>query len=160
MSCTSARVWHTQPWPDSPIDTIPMAPIATDETSMSSKIRFGLLPPSSSDTRTMPSAAACIIRVPTARDPVKVILSTPGWVMSASPVGSGGPVTRLRTPGGRPASSHSSAMRIEVSEAYSLGLSTTVQPAARAGASFWANNITGAFQGMTAATTPTGSLSV
>ncbi len=108
----------------------------------------------------MPTAAACIIRVPTARDPVNVILSMPGWVMSASPVGSGGPVTRFSTPAGTPASMHSSVMRIEVSDAYSLGFSTTVHPAARAGATFWAKSITGAFHGMTAATTPTGSLSV
>ena len=100
------------------------------------------------------------MRVPTARDPVNVIFSMPGWVMSASPVGSGGPVTRLSTPSGSPASWHSWAMRMEVSEANSLGLSTTVQPAARAGATFWANSITGAFHGITAATTPTGSLSV
>ena len=47
-----------------------------------------------------------------------------------------------------------------MSEANSLGLSTTVHPAARAGASFWAKSMTGAFHGITAATTPTGSFSV
>ena len=41
--------------------------------------------------------------------------------------------------------------------AYSEGLSTTVHPAASAGATFWANSMSGAFQGITAATTPTGS---
>jgi hypothetical protein len=33
----------------------------------------------------------------------------------------------------------------------------TVHPVARAGATFWANSIMGAFHGMMAATTPTGS---
>ena len=78
-----------------------MAAVATVATSTSSNTMLGLLPPSSSETRTMPSAAACIMRLPTGRDPVKVILSMPGWVMRASPVGSGVPVTRLSTPGGQ-----------------------------------------------------------
>ena len=63
----------------------------------------------------------------------------------------------MKTPGGTPASSISSVSRIEVSTANSEGLSTTVQPVARAGATFWAKSIIGAFHGMTAATTPTGS---
>jgi len=137
-----------------------MAAMATASTSTSSKMMFGLLPPNSSDTATMPSAAACIMRVPTAREPVNVILSMPGWVMSASPVGSGVPVTRLSTPGGSPASWASSHRRIDVSDECSLGLRTTVQPAARAGATFWAKSMIGAFHGITAATTPTGSFSV
>jgi hypothetical protein len=37
------------------------------------------------------------------------------------------------------------------------GLTTAVQPAARAGASFHADSMTGEFQGTMAATTPTGS---
>jgi len=45
----------------------------------------------------------------------------------------------------------------DVSTANSEGLTTTVQPVARAGATFWANSIIGAFHGMMAATTPTGS---
>ena len=50
--------------------------------------------------------------------------------------------------------------RIDASDAYSDGFSTTVQPAASAGATFWANSMSGAFHGMIAATTPTGSRSV
>ena len=77
--------------------------------------------------------------------------------MSASPVGLPGPGTRLNTPGGKPASSMSAVSFNEVSTAYSEGLTTTVHPVARAGATFWANSIMGAFHGMMAATTPTGS---
>ena len=49
---------------------------------------------------------------------------------------------------------------MDVSDANSEGLSTTVHPAASAGATFWAKSMSGAFQGMIAATTPTGSRSV
>ena len=44
--------------------------------------------------------------------------------------------------------------------AYSDGLATIVQPAARAGATFCADSSSGAFHGITAPTTPTGSRSV
>ena len=40
---------------------------------------------------------------------------------------------------------------------WSLGLTTTVQPAASAGASFQVSSSSGEFHGTTAATTPTGS---
>jgi hypothetical protein len=45
----------------------------------------------------------------------------------------------------------------ELSGASGGGLSTTVQPAASAGAVFHAASVTGAFHGVIAATTPTGS---
>src|SRR5207248_131108 len=91
---------------------------------------------------------------------VNVILATIAWVISASPVDGPSPGTRLKTPGGKPTSSRSSVIRMTASDAYSDGFMTTVQPVARAGAAFWANRKTGAFQGMIAATTPTGSRSV
>jgi len=94
---------------------------------------------------------------PTLGLPVNVTLSIPGWVTSACPV-SAPPVTRLNTPGGNPISLISSDKRIADKLANSDGFITTVQPAARAGATFIAYIITGAFQGMIAATTPTGSL--
>ncbi len=47
-----------------------------------------------------------------------------------------------------------------MSDAYSDGLRTTVHPAASAGATFCANSMSGAFHGMIAATTPTGSRNV
>ncbi len=52
----------------------------------------------------------------------------------ASPTTGPVPVTRLNTPGGRPTESMTSARMKASSGATSDGLSTTVQPAARAGA--------------------------
>ena len=66
----------------------------------------------------------------------------------------------LITPGGKPASRASSPSRNADSGVCSAGLSTTVQPAASAGASFHDASISGTFQGMMAPTTPTGSLTV
>ena len=98
---------------------------------------------------------------PTARLPVKDSLSSIEWLISACPVGSPGPVITLSTPSGRPDSSAiSRASRSTANVAYSDGLSTIVQPAASAGATFWANSASGAFHGITAPTTPTGSRSV
>ena len=115
--------------------TIPNAVIAArSRLGASANTRFGLLPPSSSETRVIRSALADTIREPTTRLPVNEILSMPGWVISASPVGSPGPSTRLKTPGGTPASSSSAVSRIAVRLANSLGFSTIVQPAASAGA--------------------------
>jgi hypothetical protein len=60
------------------------------------------------------------------------------------------------TPGGRPASWHSSAKRSAVSDVNSAGLSTTVFPVAIAGAIFQASISSGKFQGMIWPITPTG----
>ena len=63
----------------------------------------------------------------------------------------------LTTPGGKPASAHSSTSRRLVSGVTSLGLMTTVLPVASAGASFHARIISGKFHGVMSAVTPTGS---
>ena len=63
----------------------------------------------------------------------------------------------LSTPAGTPASCASSTRASEVSGVSSAGLQTTVQPAARAGAILRAIMAAGKFQGVMAATTPTGS---
>ena len=63
----------------------------------------------------------------------------------------------LTTPGGKPTSAISSAMRSEVSGVSSAGFITTVLPAARAGPIFQLQNISGKFQGTIWPTTPTGS---
>ena len=60
-------------------------------------------------------------------------MSTSGCAAMASPTTGPVPVTRLNTPAGRPISSMISARMNALSGATSLGLSTTVQPAARAG---------------------------
>ena len=75
------------------------------------------------------------MRFPARVDPVNEIMSTSGWRTSASPTVSPKPVTRLNTPFGRPAASITSASAKALKGAISEGLSTTVQPAASAGAS-------------------------
>jgi hypothetical protein len=74
--------------------------------------------------------------LPARVDPVNEIMSTPGCLTSASPAFCPVPVTRLNTPLGRPAVSITSASTKAFSGATSEGLSTTVQPAASAGATF------------------------
>ena len=71
-----------------------------------------------------------------------------------------GPTTTLTTPSGRPASSASSAKRSAVRGVSSAGFSTTVLPAASAGASFQEAIVRGKFQGVISPTTPTGSRTV
>ncbi len=66
------------------------------------------------------------------------------------------PVTTLMTPAGRPASSHSRAKYSMDSDVCCAGLTTSVQPAARAAAIFHIAMLNGQFQGTIAATTPMG----
>src|ERR1700724_1987868 len=74
--------------------------------------------------------------LPTAVDPVNATLRTSGCPLRYDPTGSPSPTTTLRTPLGRPAASNSLATSSASSGACSSGLSTTVLPAARAGAIF------------------------
>lgn len=62
----------------------------------------------------------------------------------------------FNTPGGRPASAESSANSSAVSEVNSAGFSTTVLPAASAGAIFQASISSGKFHGMICPITPIG----
>ncbi|MNU03693.1 hypothetical protein D3C72_2478040 [compost metagenome] len=71
----------------------------------------------------------------------------------AAPV-SPSPVTILTTPLGRPTRSQISANRRAVSEVNSAGFSTTVLPAAKAGAIFQASISSGKFHGMIWPQTP------
>ena len=91
--------------------------------------------------------AAASTSLATALLPMKWILSTPGWRTRASPA-SGPPGTMLTTPGGKPASSSSWPTRRGLKGAGREGLSTTVLPAASAGASVMPSEGTGPFQGM------------
>ena len=92
------------------------------------------LPPSSSATRFTVPAANSAIRRPARVEPVKDTMSTSGCCTSASPTDAPVPLIRLKTPAGSPAASTISARMKALSGATSLGLSTTVQPAASAGA--------------------------
>ena len=113
------------------------------------------LPPSSSDSFLPEPAVALRMILPTSDEPVKAIFWTPGWSTSAAPA-SGPPGTMLTTPFGTPARSQISANRMAVSGVNSAGFSTTVQPAASAGAIFQASISSGKFHGMIWPTTPTG----
>ena len=120
---------------------------------------FGLLPPSSSVSRLSDSPHLAPISRPTAVEPVKAILSTPGCSTSAAPVAPS-PATTLTTPSGIPASAASSATRSAVSGVCSAGFSTVVHPVASTGESFQIAISSGKFQGMIWPQTPTGSLRV
>src|SRR6185369_6097604 len=72
--------------------------------------------------------------IPTSYEPVKTIPSIPGWVWSASPTVSPGPMTRFTAPGGRPASSRAWMRFTAESGDADAGLRTTVLPAISAAA--------------------------
>ena len=104
--------------------------------SASSRMTLALLPPSSRlifFTVWLPTSAT---RLPARVEPVKLTMSTSGCAAIASPTTGPTPVTRLNTPSGRPASSITSARMNALIGATSLGFSTTVLPAASAGATF------------------------
>jgi hypothetical protein len=65
-------------------------------------------------------------------------MSVSGCATIASPTTGPVPVTRLKTPAGRPAAAQTSAKTKALSGTTSLGFSTTVQPAAIAGATLLA----------------------
>src|SRR5262249_62194827 len=88
-------------------------------------------------------------------EPVNDTLSTPALATSARPT-SVPPGNTLRTPAGSPAFSAISARSRASNGVSGDGLSTTVQPAASAGAYLNAVCVCGTFHGVIAATTPTG----
>ena len=120
----------------------------------------GDLPPSSTPTRFIVSAAAFTTDRPVAVEPVKAILSTPGCAASRAPATAPGPGTTLTTPSGTPASCISCANRSVDSGASSAGFSTIVQPVASVGQMLNNCDSSGPFQGMIDPTTPIGCFSV
>src|SRR5690606_17974801 len=95
--------------------------------------------------------------LPTSVDPVKVIFLMIGFSQISSPISPALPVTMLTTPLGMPASSHSAPQARPEYGVCEAGLTTTVQPAAIAGAILRASIEDGKFHGVIAAMTPTGS---
>ncbi len=138
-------------------NTLAITPLAAASRSASAKTTFADFPPSSKVTGATWSAASFITWMPDGVEPVNDTLSTPGCRTSARPVVAPVPVTTLITPSGNPASAvrriSSSADAVVCSAVFT----TTVQPAARAGATFIVKIISGPFHGTIAATTPTGS---
>jgi hypothetical protein len=81
---TSMRDSALQVCPELPI--MPVTPFATfPAKAPSSRMMFGLLPPSSWVTRLTPGAAFLTISTPARVDPVKETMSTPGWDDSGTP---------------------------------------------------------------------------
>ena len=111
--------------------------------SASSRAIIADLPPSSSAIFFNVGAAAAMIRRPVAAEPVNVIMSTRGSVVSTSPAAGSEAVTMLTTPGGM---SVRSAMRrpmwVALHGVSGGGFSTIVHPAASAGPSLarWRNS--------------------
>ncbi len=97
---------------------------------------------------------------PTSVEPVKQILRTAGWSTKRWPTTLPLPGRICSTPSGMPASSASSPMRSALSGVSSAGLSTTVLPAASAGAKPHPAIAMGKFQGTMMPTTPSGSWKV
>ena len=125
--------------------------------SASSRMMLADLPPSSCVTRFTVGAAFCATSTPARVEPVNDTMSTSGCLDSAVPTPGPSPFTRLNTPAGTPASCMTSAKMIAFNGAISLGFSTIVQPAARAGATFAAIWLSGQFHGVINAHTPIGS---
>src|SRR5579864_5206808 len=122
--------------------------------SASSRTMQGSLPPSSRVIFFRPSAAFAITFLPVGVEPVRAILRVSGWPTIASPVAC--PTTTLTTPSGRPPSIRAS-MHARVARGVVLaGFSTTVLPAAIAGATLLAARVSGKFHGTIAPQTPIG----
>ena len=112
------------------------------------------MPPSSSVTRFSVGAADCITRLPVAVDPVKLILSKPGWLVIHGPRSSP-PVTMFSTPGGSSSAASSPNFSVD-SGVKGDGFSTIVLPASSAGPTLNIARIIGKFHGAMAPTTPSG----
>src|SRR5690606_28105186 len=151
------RVGALQDWPLL-VKQVTTPPVTAACRSASSRLIFADLPPNSCATRLMVGAASRAISMPARVLPVKDTMSMPGWALSALPTPAPSPFTRLNTPAGTPALSITWANRQALSGASSLGFSTMVQPAARAGATLQAIWLSGQFHGVINAHTPTGSL--
>src|SRR3954454_18907676 len=90
------------------------------------------LPPSSRQRRFTVSAAAAPTWRPAAVEPVEEVMSTYALRDRASPTLRPPPLTRLNTPAGTPASCRTWARSAPLAAEFTLGLATTVHPAAKA----------------------------
>ena len=129
---------------------------AASSRSASAKTSSGPLPPSSPVNGTRFEAAARPIARAVSGEPVNEIRASVRARgergADLSPI----PWTTLKTPGGMPASAVRSASSEQESGDHSAGFSTTVQPAASAGAVFQVESMNGAFQGVITTAGPAG----
>ena len=102
-------------------------------------------------------AAFFAVSMPTAVEPVKLILCTSGWLVSAAPALAPWPVITWIAPPRTPASIINSVSLIRVSGFWCGGLTMAALPAISVGATFWSNRSQGKLKGMMQATTPIGS---
>ncbi len=154
---TSSRVVSAQPWPAWMQTLNAVVPTAAAR-SASSSTTAADLPPSSRKTRFRVGAAAAMIALPVAVDPVNDTRSTRGSVVSTPATALLLGVTTLSTPGGRSVCSAASRPSSQATHGVSgAALSTTVLPAARAGPILARLIWLGKFHGVIAATTPTAS---
>ena len=125
-----------QPWPECEIAAYEQN-IAAIARSPSSSSTNADLPPSSRNTRFTVALAAAMIWRPTGVEPVNDTTSTSGWVVSSAPTALSDDVRTFTTPGGMSVASAISLPSASVAHGVSgAPFSTTVQPAASAGASF------------------------
>ena len=132
--------------------------VAAVVTSASAVTITGVALPSSRLTRFF--GARSFSFQPTPLEPVKVISFTRSSSTRTSPISAAGPTSTFSHPGGRPASSSSSASRSADIGVWLAGFRTTAQPAARAGAILCATRLSGKLNGLIAPTIPIGRRSV
>src|SRR5665213_1420382 len=159
LAGTSMRVGALQDWPELFI-TEPTPRATALFMSASSRMMFGLLPPSSCATRLTVGAAALATSIPARVEPVKETMSMSGWLEMAAPTAAPVPLIRLKTPAGTPAACMISAQMMAEKGASSEGLRTMVQPVARAGTTLQAIWLIGQFHGVIMPHTPMGSLTM
>src|SRR5256886_11679277 len=136
------------------------APFTTFSTaelkSASARTIVGFLPPISSWMRRRRFEASPCSQSPVWHEPVNETALSGLVRISAAPSSPPGPATKFTTPRGTPASCSASTILQELSGAADAGLSTTVLPQIKAGASFQAGIALGEFQGGIRPTTPLG----
>ena len=114
----------------------------------------GPLPPSSITSSL--SGASRAIAAPTALEPVKPTTTTRSCWTSAEAISTDGPVSRLNSPLGTPASTMHSASIAAIPAVVGAGLRMTALPLASAGPTYSTGMFIGKFQGVIATTTPRG----
>ncbi len=156
---TSRRGHEPQTWP--PLVKAMATPVGTATSrSAPGRITLAPLPPSSRATRLTVPAATAPMRRPARVEPVKEIMSMPGWAEIASPTTSPVPYTTLRTPAGRPASSVISS-RIAGGERRDLRRLPDDRVARdQRGGELGDDLLEGKFHGVMAPTTPIGSRTI
>ncbi|MNV70937.1 hypothetical protein D3C71_1639230 [compost metagenome] len=132
---------------------------AASSMSASSAMITGAWPPSSMVTRFMWRPASAANSLPIGVEPVKVSLRITGLAIKWAEICAGSPNTRPTVPGGSPASTRAAITAAGAEGVSSGALTRQEQPVASAAPSLRTTWLMGKFQGVKAATGPTGSLS-